>query len=1178
MKRILVAGRVPAMALMAGALLVACEVRDYDPSVSAEAAVAPVDLSSQHGYRLIHIDEEWQLEPDQPPAVRLSYEFPIPETKGPLMAGFSLITAPRLAGNDAPAGRPPSPEDLALMQTGYERVSDLREADRTEVEFLGEQIEARLYRGTGVQHTGASVPVELMVARQSSERDIITMVAVYPLAHVLELDAIRTIAREVRHPFELYDEDDELRIAPLALVSEDPDTGERIINHYVPEQSTMVARSHAVADYQGCVATWVGPNTALTAAHCGSRSSVTMEVYPDGDFDQKYSKTYSCNADKATAFWASNSDLRVIECGQGQYPAPGDIYGWVDYSILGHEQPGDPVYSVWTNPIDNIDGAGSSTRLYSEGEVLADDSQTWANPNCERPDHWYALYPDKPEPPYGHRTSVYGESGASGSLQFSALTHTAVIAPLSTAPGDGGNLRFASSIGQILEVEGYIPPGEVYWLETDVDTSLQRPEGEDRNEDTGCMLEENQDLLQNVARSNASGSLALDVHEEIDDQITQRPIYNLDFNSEWRRLFWTGQPAFDGFHREIGYSSEEPWQTHARLSTSQPGGASGLGHSELNLALGEIYDVRIEYAWSGGTANLPDLEFSIDGCAAETVSTSDVGQGGQNRGYHWVHLMLDASGCPGASGDISIDLASAGTIDLRRVVIAQEEATWDFESWDTREPWTESRPGGHYDKHALTHATIGSGRRFAAYIDPENDSDRGLGLPGAPIRADECYKMHFDARAVDSTVGSVTATVESGSTLGSIAQDNFSLGGGWSQHSIAFDTEVGQADAVPRFTAGSGGNGRIAIDNVRFVADPHQDADLEVRVAGNNPRYVQLGLTADGFEAPNTSVAARADLPTCDDPDSNRLDLETMEWLTDDGQSLAAPDGSPQLGQNATIPGSYLSDGQGGFQPRVVMVTYAAEGRQDSGSVELRPCVRQANLDGPDLPIGSDYPACPRAVVVGGMIDDLIGAFGTADVQDLVRKILTFQDYVDLVHDDYPGCQPTWCPLPHGGSWDISNALERILEQDHYQRVSVDFLGQMVNVLERTQTPDSALQGLERLMTEASRSRLTSSEQEMLLAAYSTTQAGLAMGRPGEAFDQAIWSRALTDSERPEFFRSNLVLQPAKDALGGFINAVADQAYTPRHDDVGEWLHYGSFGAAVGVASAYRQFHDEPVR
>lgn len=1171
-----------AMVFMIAGSLVACELRDprlADPIV-AEVAGAPLEFSSDLGYRLVRVDEAWAGVSKQPLSIRLDYEFALPETMGPLMSGFTLVSTPSTDAGDSPIGEAPEPDQISIMQGAYEHLRHVERTGETELNFSGELVSALMYRGIGVQTTGATVPVEIVFAQRQSKNDIITMLAVYPLTHFLELENIKLIAEATRHPLDLHDEN--LKTTTMALTAEDPQVAERIINHYVPSKATLIARSHAVGNYQGCVATWIGPNTALTAAHCGNRNTVSMEIYPDGDFGKKYSLAYTCNSERATAFWASNSDLRILECGQGQYPAPGDIYGWVDYSILGLDQVGDPVYSVWTNPITDVVGAGASTRLYSEGEVVATDSQTWANPNCERPDHWLAENPSRGEPYFGHQTSVYGESGASGSLQFSSTTHTAVVAPTSTAPESGGNRRFASSIGQILEVDGYLPPGEVYWLETNVDTSMQRPqadrdnpENSDRNEATGCLLEANQGLLQNRVRSNASGSRALDVHEEIDNQITQRPIYNLDFNSEWRRLLWTGRTAFGGFSRELGYTSEEAWQTHAKLFTSQPDGATGLRHAKLNLGLGAIYDVRVEYAWSEGITMLPDLELSIDGCTSEIVPTNQVGAGGQARGYHWVHFVLDTSNCSGF-GEFSVNLASAGSIDLRRILIVKEGSTWDFETWDSREPWTESRPNHRFENHGLVYGAHGNGSRFSAYLDPSDGPDRGLGLPGAPIRGGECYEMTFDARAVDSSNKSVTLIVESGDGLDSIFEETLSPGLSWSHHAVLFKTEDGQKDAVPRFEIGPADSGRVAIDDIRFIPDPN--TDLNVWVGGRNPRYVEISFGSGGLQAANTPVVGSASLPTCDDPGSSRLDLTTMEWLTDTGSSLSDLSGQPQLGQNATVPGSYLADGSGGFQARHATVQYAVEGQQGSDSVLLRPCVRRDNFQDPILPILASYPTCPRNVIVGSIIDDLISAFGTASVRDLVGKILTFPDFPDVVGDEYPGCQPTWCPLPYPGSIGIPQALEKILDEGRYGRLSVTFLGQMAQVLDQSSAPGQALAGLEKVMMDASGAGLKPAESEMLLAAYSAAQSGLAVTRPGEAFDRAFWNRALEESERQAFFSRGATLQPASDALAGFISAVAVNAYPPQKDDAGEWLKHVTFGAAVGVASAYRQFRDEPVR
>ena len=202
-----------------------------------------------------------------------------------------------------------------------------------------------------------------------------------------------------------------------------------------------------------CTGTMVGPNVMLTAAHChGDRKTAVFRAY----LSENDQRTEAFNCDYLLHTWPEN-DFAVHWCfANTSGENPGDNWGYVDFELdllpngrvhynrsRSFVQPDDEVYSIWWNPLTNV---GGDHLLYSEGRITDIFAPLWANPgghHCDQDD----------DDDVGVRSDVWGAGGASGSLQLSALTGRAVLAPLSLASGgaDGGPSRTASSMVDMLE-------------------------------------------------------------------------------------------------------------------------------------------------------------------------------------------------------------------------------------------------------------------------------------------------------------------------------------------------------------------------------------------------------------------------------------------------------------------------------------------------------------------------------------------------------------------------------------------------------------------------------------------------------------------------------------------------------------------------------------------------------
>ncbi len=371
----------------------------------------------------------------------------------------------------------------------------------------------------------------------------------------------------------------------------------------------VALRSYAAVDrVSGCSGIMIGPNIMMTAGHCGpSTDKARFRMYKsiaglcggmsEGDQSiQDFPMEWVLNV-------FPHTDLQLVYCHAVNGVNPGDKYGYVDLDIIMTPQgvldytasrnllaPATPLYSIWFNPINNINGWHS---LYSEGTLSDLNIEDYSNPNIDdgTPD-WHCATSRcvggsnngmicsgccTVECPGGTcvetadqylavRSSVYVVPGGSGSAVLSPSSHRILLGPTT---GGNGTTR------QQLSIVDYL-----YWGLT-----WQTPCCAD-----GCGTTLNSPVLTSKGLNppdyygwvdrNLDGLFDVQHDLEMIAGEGRRDWYWLGFESMRRNALWTknlSSVTFDASHPVSGF---------ANLSTVGEVGTNYvlvLSHDRLNL-------------------------------------------------------------------------------------------------------------------------------------------------------------------------------------------------------------------------------------------------------------------------------------------------------------------------------------------------------------------------------------------------------------------------------------------------------------------------------------------------------------------------------------------------------------------------------------------------------------------
>lgn len=330
----------------------------------------------------------------------------------------------------------------------------------------------------------------------------------------------------------------------------------------------------------------------------------------------------------------------------------------------------------------------------------------------------------------------------------------------------------------------------------------------------GCAVDESH--LYGLQETDSDGNHVIDIHEELEDEITNRDIYTLDFNSGWRRALWQTGSGFQAWER---LSTDQPWQFYALAQggASQSSSENVLEHSRLNLKPNTTYFLRVAYR-PNGKASLPKLQVAFDGSGCEDAQTNELlppSQLARSRSYHVSSFHLDTGSCEDPA--LRINTVGQGSVYVRSVVLTEEKATWAFDTWDQREPW---RQGTTDENQALVYEVKPprGGGHFSGVVEDHGSLD----LPMLPLQPCTSYRLQFSAMSLQGSFEPwvvVDSKTESDDHWRVAAPPEFKQPGAglWDQYVYQFDTGT-LDDAELSFTLAPGdGTSRMAVDNVEVV-------------------------------------------------------------------------------------------------------------------------------------------------------------------------------------------------------------------------------------------------------------------------------------------------------------------------------------------------------------------------
>ncbi|QSQ11001.1 PAN domain-containing protein [Myxococcus landrumensis] len=546
-----------------------------------------------------------------------------------------------------------------------------------------------------------------------------------------------------------------------------------------------------------CSAAMIGPNFMLTAAHCGGLPELTLSflTYAEDNNTAKRFEDFNCKLLYNT--WHS-SDLSLYFCPpNASGVSPGDKYGYLDFETSALSV-GQPVYSIWGNPLDTPTPSQYDVRFLSKGTITSttsmgtfttDPAFVQVNPSTGLPD-----YTTSHERPIGISTNLWSNYGASGSSQLSATTHKIVVGPLSTATPDGRG-RNALSIAQYL-LDGTVDGRDPVRLNTAYIASL----GMTPTNYVGLM--------------DKDGDKLIDLQEDIERQRGEstRDWYVLDFDSERRNALWTLNTA------PFASVSFNTTDRTAQLIKTQPSSTDQvmMVHSRLNLTPGTY---RLSLQMDTVTA---------DSSQALWLGMSWVnpgtGQGqiqgrwlwsppGSGWGMHTVEVTLPTAQ---AAQLMVMGASSRFNVRLAAINVVKSGAVMNMDTADLRFHWRNDVTGGR-------------GRVVPRGVNSATQTDWALRVrfdvtspSGWPIRNRQFallgagrYRLCFDHKKETPVVSGVMRVVSLGEER---VRHNIPAGTAWSRTCTpSFRPKTDDNNVQFGVTSGTGS---YLVDNIAIVDEP----------------------------------------------------------------------------------------------------------------------------------------------------------------------------------------------------------------------------------------------------------------------------------------------------------------------------------------------------------------------
>lgn len=446
-------------------------------------------------------------------------------------------------------------------------------------------------------------------------------------------------------------EDPALGGGPAAISSENPGghTVEVISRRYLRDSDVTFHSYAANGIVGGCSATMIGPNIAMTAAHCGfNNHTMGFLVYRNLDHRQHRVETVQCRHLYQTF---ADTDLLLMFCPAINGVNPGDRYGYLDPDTMRPVK-GDRVYSIWKNPVDNLPPA--EYMLYSDGKVVSTTAGSWTTP---------ASHPNT-----AIMTNLWGRGGASGSSQINFARHRIAVGPLSVAPvGNGGPQRWS------LSMYDYMTRAAVSGMANINSTELQ---------------------AHGLTPATYKGKLdknnngVFDIQEDLERRRgeARRDHYTFSFGSQRQNALWDTFP----------YSAPVKFYLDQRFVHLPKAGGVGyktaLRHVRLNLRPKTTY--RVSVMIYGNTTVKNGLRFSMDrkfgsfGWAPMQHKYVNI-----SKTPVWQMVTFRLTTSSGKEHTLSINKLPQTDASLAALSLIEEGSRMDFETHDKRFHWRNDNSG-----------------------------------------------------------------------------------------------------------------------------------------------------------------------------------------------------------------------------------------------------------------------------------------------------------------------------------------------------------------------------------------------------------------------------------------------------------------------------------------------------
>lgn len=528
----------------------------------------------------------------------------------------------------------------------------------------------------------------------------------------------------------------------------------------------LAEASYAMPSTPGCSATMIGPNTMMTAAHCGGvDTSVTFRTFRELDPTRSDTEAFGCRILINTF---PLSDLTLFFCDPNAAGEnPGDKYGYLDFdtNTVGV---GQAVASFWHNPVVSL--GLPWTLLYSTGTVTSTSAIIW-----------------KPGPgpaPVGPINTAIGISsdlwiqpGGSGSSWINPANGRVLVGPTSTGVSDGPG-RNALSMQHYLDL-ATVPSGAAGIAEATakalgvVDPATRLVGSVDKNDDNLF------DVQQEIERARGEN---------------RKNVLALGFESERRNALWDAASAtFDTSAREA----------HVWPTWSGPAWRDVLVHRGLKLEAHTRYRVSLAVR-TLGAGDPAGIEVALrKGAAIQAgqVLALPFASGWQTHSFELTAL--------GDAPELLIRARGNVEAQLRDLVLVKEGSAIDFDAHDTRVLWHRDEAGGR--ALVLPDGRVDGTPNWAAHVQRDGAKPIATDWPlrsGLALAEGKRYHLCFSQKAVFAQAagrpGAVVRVVGA-SGGGEVLRTAFAPGAAWGTSCTpTFSVPAGGAEVQFGFDASSG--------------------------------------------------------------------------------------------------------------------------------------------------------------------------------------------------------------------------------------------------------------------------------------------------------------------------------------------------------------------------------------